>query len=167
LNGKGFNFAVRKQKMMHMKRFFSALSIFVLVTTAAMGQLRKVPAEVTEALKSKYLEASNVSWTDKLTTFSASFDWNHEKYESRFLSDGTWQQSERQIDKNQLPAQVMDGLEKSKYADWKIKSLFEIEKPREQTEYRILSSRSDLENKNLLFNREGRLLKDNISLRSN
>ncbi len=37
------------------------------------AQLRKVPADVTEAFKAKFPDAKNVEWKDKLTAFLASY----------------------------------------------------------------------------------------------
>ncbi|HXB43014.1 MAG TPA: PepSY-like domain-containing protein, partial [Puia sp.] len=103
------------------------LLIFGAITTYA--QIRKIPAEVTEALKVKYPDAENVSWKDKLSVFAASFEMNNEKYEARFTDKGEWKSTEKEITENDLPDQVKDGLEKSKYADWEMKYVYFIELP--------------------------------------
>ena len=147
---------------------------FILVSLLTIGiaffalpskaQLRKVPAEVTDALKSKYPEASAVAWKDKITAFSADFELNGEKYEARFSSKGEWQYTENEIAENDLPAEVKDGLSKSKYADWQLRGVYNIDLPDNKLQYRIQVSKSDLQKKNLLFSSEGQLLKDNITL---
>ncbi|GAC1451177.1 MAG: hypothetical protein NVSMB7_13730 [Chitinophagaceae bacterium] len=38
------------------------------------GQLRKVPAEVTEAFKAKYPDTKNAEWKDKLTGFQVNYE---------------------------------------------------------------------------------------------
>src|SRR5580704_662766 len=98
-----------------MKKFFSVslLSVaMILLAGSSFAQIRKIPAEVTEALKSKYPEASNVTWKDKITVFAASFEMNGEKLEARFSSKGEWQSTEKEINENELPADVKDGLNK-------------------------------------------------------
>jgi hypothetical protein len=150
-----------------MKKYFSiplltiALAFFAGPTIA---QLRKIPAEVTEALKSKYPEAASVAWKDKISAFSASFELNGEKYEARFSSKGDWQYTEKEIAENDLPAEVKDGLNKSKYADWQLRTVYNIDLPDNKLQFRIQVSKSDLQKKNLFFSSEGQLLKDNITL---
>jgi hypothetical protein len=96
--------------------------------------------------------------------FAAAFDINGEKMEARFNSKGEWQSTEKEIDDNDLPAGVKDGLNKSKYSDWEVKSVVHIDLPDDKVEFRIQVAKSDVQKKNLLFNSEGQLLKDNITL---
>jgi hypothetical protein len=150
-----------------MKKVFSIplLSLFmILAVNAGFAQIRKIPAEVTEALKSKYPDASDVTWKDKITVFAAVFEMNNEKYEARFSSKGEWQSTEKEINESELPGEIKDGLSKSKYAEWEIKSIYNIDLPDDKIQYRIQVVKSDLQKKNLLFSSEGQLLKDNITL---
>jgi hypothetical protein len=150
-----------------MKKIFviSFLLIFISAsTTQTFAQFRKVPAEVTEALKSKYPDASNVSWKDKISVFVASFDMDNGKYEARFDEKGEWKSTTKEIAKDELPEQVKDGWEKSKYADWDLTSVYSIELPDDVMQYRLQVTKSDIQKKNLLFNSDGKLLRDNITL---
>ena len=150
-----------------MKKFVLVPLLFtgLFFLSGSLGaQIRKIPPEVTEALKSKYPEAGAVTWKDRFSAFYASFELKGEKYEARFSSRGEWQSTENEITRENLPAEVKDGLDKSKYADWKLRSVYNIELPGNRIQYRIQVSKSDLQKKNLLFNHEGRLLKDNITL---
>lgn len=149
------------------KNVFVCLGL-VLVSFAfapSFAQIRKIPSEVTEALKQKYPDAENVSWKDKLSVFAASFEMNNEKYEARFNDKGEWKSTEKEISEEELPDQVKDGFEKSKYADWEMKYISFIELPDDETQYRILVAKNDIQKKNLLFNSNGKLLKDNITLK--
>ncbi|MBO9564137.1 MAG: PepSY-like domain-containing protein [Niastella sp.] len=134
------------------------------LTNNALAQVRSVPATVTEAFKSKYPSASNVEWKDKLSGFTATFDNNGGHYEARFNNKAAWQYTEEKVGEAGLPAAVKDGYAKSKWAEWKIESVTKIELPGDKVQYRVLVVKSDLQKKNLLFNSEGRLLKDNITL---
>ncbi len=129
-----------------------------------VAQIRKIPAEVTEALKTKYPDAAQVTWKDKITVFAASFEMNNLQYEARFNSKGAWQSTERPISEDELPDGVKDGIGKSKYAEWPVKSVVRIELPGDKIQYRLLVSKSDLQKKYLLFNEMGQLLKDSITL---
>lgn len=150
-----------------MTKFLSLCLLSVapmFLSNTSFAQLRKIPAEVTEALKAKYPEASNVTWKDKLSVFAASFEISGEKMEARFNSKGEWQNTEKEITENDLPSEVKDGLNKSKYVEWEIKSVTHIDLPDDQVQFRIQVAKSDVQKKNLLFNSEGQLLKDNITL---
>jgi hypothetical protein len=141
----------------------SLISLFGASVVPVFAQFRKVPAEVTEALKSKYPDASNVSWKDKISVFVASFEMRNEKYEARFEEKGMWKSTTKEISKDALPEEVKDGWEKSKYADWDINSAYRIELPDEVIQFRLQVSKNDIQKKNLLFNSDGKLLKDNIT----
>jgi hypothetical protein len=142
----------------------SFLTLICASAIPAFAQFRKVPAEVTEALKSKYPDASNVSWKDKISVFVASFDMDNEKYEARFDEKGEWKSTTKEISKDALPEEVKDGLEKSKYADWDLNDVYSIELPDDVMQYRLQVAKNDVQKKNLLFNSDGKLLRDNITL---
>ena len=137
--------------------------LFFAFNTAS-AQLRKIPAEVTESLKSKYPSASAVEWKDKITVFQADFQMNGEKYEARFNSDGQWQETEKNVDQDKLPPAVKEGFNKSKYTDWEMKEVSYIEKKDGGEQYRILVKKSDIEKKYLYFDKTGKLVKDVITL---
>lgn len=149
-----------------MKRILSFVMIMMSLSLATnvLAQVRKVPASVTEAFKAKYPSASNVEWKDKLSGFTATFDNNGGHYDARFNNKAAWQYTEQSIEESALPASVKDGLAKSKWADWKVESVTKIELPGDKVQYRVQVVKSELQKKNLLFNSEGRLLKDNVTL---
>jgi hypothetical protein len=149
-----------------MKRFIISLLVasLAIAGTPCLAQFRSVPAEVTEALKSRYPDANNVSWKDKISVFVASFDMDNEKYEARFDEKGEWKSTTKEISKESLPAEVKDGWEKSKYADWDLNAVYSIELPDNVMQYRLAVSKSDVQKKNLLYNSDGQLLRDNITL---
>ena len=149
-----------------MKRVFAYVLALALVTTtaASFAQVRKIPAEVTEAFKQKYPSATNVEWRDKLSNFSAVFDSDNVHYEARFNSKGEWQLTENEIDESDLPEAVRDGYDKSKYADWEIGKVDKIELSDGSFQYRVEAVKNDVRKKNLYFNSEGRLVKDRITI---
>jgi hypothetical protein len=155
-------------KHFSMKKTNLALFIMLLLSalyTTAAAQVRKIPASVTEAFKDKYPSAAHVEWKDKLSGFTASFEEHDIKYEARFNNKGVWESTENKIENDDLPEAVSNGFDKSKYADeWTIESIYKIELPDDKIQYRIQVAKSDLQKKNLLFNSEGRLLKDRITL---
>ena len=147
------------------KMFFVAVLVSaVSFTQMVNAQIRKIPAEVTNAFSEKYDDAKNVEWKDNLTAFVASFERKGDKYEAKFNKKGEWQSTEKELEISDLPNKVNDGFEKSKYSEWEVKSVYEIELPDDVTQYRVHVAKSDIQQKNLLFNNKGRLLKDNLTL---
>ncbi|MCC7525669.1 MAG: PepSY-like domain-containing protein [Chitinophagaceae bacterium] len=149
-----------------MKKLF-----FVAVLVSALGfgntinaQLRKIPAEVTNAFAGKYHDAMNVEWRDNLTAFVAAFEQDGDQFEARFNKKGEWLSTEKALEMSDLPANVNDGFEKSKYAAWEVKSAYEIDLPDEVKQYRVRVAKSEIQHKNLIFNANGKLLKDNLTL---
>jgi len=146
------------------KPFIIALLLCVNFVSISYAQIRSIPSQVTESLKTKYPNSSNVTWNDRITSYLAIFEIDSKKYEARFDSKGNWLATETSIDESLLPEEVKDGLQKSKYADWTIRNVYNIELPGNEWQYRILVSKSDLQKKNLLYGSNGRLIRDNITL---
>ena len=134
-------------------------------TFHADAQFRRIPGIVTDSFKLKYPDAVSVTWEDGITSFKASFTLNNEKYISRYSSKGEWQSSEKKIPFENVPAPVKDGLSKSKYTgDWKTGAVTARYLPGDIIQYNIVVFKGDLQRKNLLFNSDGQLLKDNTTL---
>ena len=142
-----------------------ALSLTFALSNTADAQVRKVPAEVTEAFRQKYPTALNVEWRDRLSGFTANFDQNNVHYEAKFTNKGFWQSTENKVpEANILPA-VKDGFQKSKYAEeWAIKQAYKIDLREAKTQYRLDIQKNDIQKKQLFFDSTGRLLRDNITL---
>ena len=149
-----------------MKRILTTLLItaFLISATSSFAQLRKIPAEVTDAFKAKFPNSNAVEWKDKLKFFEASFEMRDEDYQAKFNSKGEWQETEKIIERDKLPSEVSDGFNKSKYSDWEVKEVSYIEKKDGTNQYRMLVKKSDLEKKYLFFNKAGKLVKDSITI---
>jgi hypothetical protein len=134
------------------------------VLSATKAQIRKIPSAVTDAFASRYPHAEKVSWKDNITSFEAGFELNDVKMYADFTSKGEWLQTEKSINFEQLPAEVQDGFNKSKYTDWEKKAVIEIDKPAEAIQYRILIHKSTLQKKYLYFDADGKLSKEALTL---
>lgn len=130
----------------------------------AHAQIRKIPAEVTEAFKTRYPHAEKVSWKDNLSNFEAQFILNGYEMNADFNSKGEWQDSEKKLKFEELPVAVQDGFSKSKYADWEKIAVAELEKNGDALQYRIYVKKSTLEKKYLFFDTNGKLLRDAIKI---
>lgn len=147
-----------------MKKLICVVCGLLMLALTMNGQIRKIPAAVTESFKTKYASASNVEWKDRLTSYVATFEADGKKHEAYFDDDGSWKQTETSIEEAELPAAVKDGFEKSKYTDWSIDHAERIDKSDNNTEYRIQIKKGDIRKKNLLFTSEGKLRKDKITV---
>jgi hypothetical protein len=141
-----------------MKRYYLFLLLLIGMAGSLQAQLRKIPSEVTEAFKAKFPEAEKVEWKDKLTYFQAQFAIGEDQMSADFSNEGEWQQTEKKISFEELPEEVKDGLNKSKYADWTPGSVTLIEKDEDIRQYKIYVEKSSLiQKKFLFFTPEGRL----------
>ena len=152
-----------------MKKIFPlilcAFIFFPAFNSEAIAQLRKIPAEVTSAFVEQYPDAANVEWKDRLVGFTAGFTINDTAYQANYDNNGEWESTEYKIQPEDLPEQVNDGFEKSRYAaDWMIQNVDKIELPGEKIQYRILVASGDIQKRNLYFNSKGRMVKDKITL---
>lgn len=138
--------------------------LFVLFAAIVNAQIRKIPAEVTDAFKTRYPHAEKVSWKDNLTNFEAQFTLNGYQMNADFNSKGEWLDSERKIKFEELPATVQDGFSKSKYADWEKNDIIELDKNGDALQYRISVKKSSVQKKYLFFDTNGKLLRDAITL---
>jgi hypothetical protein len=141
------------------------LTLTIAIYNTADAQVRKVPAEVTEAFRQKYPTALNVEWRDRLSGFTATFDQNNVHYEAKFTNKGFWQSTENKIPEADILPAVKDGFQKSKYSEeWTIKQAYKIELREAKTQYRLDIQKNDIQKKQLFFDSTGRLLRDNITL---
>lgn len=148
-----------------MKKYLFLVVTALFFTATSFSQLRKIPADVTEAFKNKYPQATNVSWSDKLSSFQASFTNENEKLEASFNSKGEWKKTEKDLDVTKLPSSVKEGFNGSKYnTDWSIKGAQETEENNGKFEYRLLIEKSALQKKYVYMNRDGQVLREALTL---
>jgi len=142
-----------------------ALVFTFTIYGTAHAQVRKLPAEVTEAFRQKYPMATNVEWRDRLSGFTAVFDLSSVHYEAKFTNKGFWQSTENKMAEADLNSAIKDGFQKSKYAEeWTIKQAYKIALREDKTQYRLEIQKNDIQKKQLFFDSTGRLLRDNITL---
>ena len=146
-----------------MKKIFLFFLFFGFVVLSE-AQLRKIPADVTDAFAARYPHANHVEWHDKLHYFEVHFQLNGFTITANFSSKGEWEGSERKLSFDQLPGEVKDGFSKSKYADHQKNTAYEVQQLGKPLQYRINVQKSSLKKKNLYFDVNGKLLKETIVL---
>ena len=146
-----------------MKRIFFLL-VFFCIFLIAGAQIRKIPASVTDAFATLYPHASHVEWKDKLEHFQAKFQLNGCTMTAAFSSKGEWEESERELNFEQLPNEVQNGFLKSKYAERRKTDACEIQQLGKPLQYRISVEKSSIEKKILYFDVNGKLVKESMAL---
>lgn len=144
------------------KYLLPAIAAFLFISAPA--QFRKIPSEVTKALETKYPSASQISWKDNVSNFEASFSDHTYEMTAQFNSKGAWLESTTKIPKEHAPGEVLDGLKKSKYADWETgEHTYKIERPKDYIRYRFRVTKG-IEKKYLYFNKKGKLEKEALTI---
>jgi hypothetical protein len=147
-----------------MRKGFILLTALV-VACSSYAQIRKTPTAVTTAFEKQYPNATKVQYEDNLLNVQVYFVSDSGKMIARYNNDGVWKESERAVDYQTLPADVKIGFDKSKYAvDWKLKESAIIYIPNTEIRYRVKVEKNDLQKKFLFFDKNGRLIKDSLTI---
>ena len=151
-----------RKNNLKMKLIAAGLSLFTLTASAQLGS---IPSAVTDSFNARFPGATNVKWKGLFGNYQADFVWNNTTEQAKFNKRGECQSTEKVIQRENLPAEVKDGFDKSKYAaEWKINTVWQRDLPGQVVEYRVEIYKSDIQKKSLLFSSAGRLLKDSNML---
>ena len=134
--------------------------VFFVSMASSSAQFRKIPAEVTDAFKTKFPTATGVSWKDRLVSFVADFTVANKAMKASFSTKGDWLKTETSLTVNNLPLVIKDGFKKSKYADYTVVSATQFEDPEKGVQYKIVVKKKDYGRRNLVFSKTGQLLSD-------
>lgn len=89
------------------------LTILVITSFSVCAQTSNVPKQVKNAFAQKFPTAKNVKWDmESETEWEAEFKLNNEEYTANFASDGTWKETEYEIEKSDIPQLVKQTLQK-------------------------------------------------------
>ncbi len=147
-----------------MRKYSFILIGFLLSVMGADAQIRKIPAEVTNAFSAQYPDAKDVTYGDNLKDFEIEFTSGEEKMTASYNNKGVWKGTEKTTTLSKLPQAVQDGFQKSKYADWEVKEVIIFYFSGNTEKYRIKVEKGELQRKHLHFSKNGRLTKDSITI---
>jgi len=136
----------------------------LLLSFCSFAQLRDIPKEVEQAFASQYPHATGVEYRDNLVNVKVHFSQKGEKYIASYNNAGKWKETEKAWSYEQLNADIKDGFQKSKYADWKVTETKIVYRPDNVELFRIRVEKNDIQKKHLFFNSSGRLVEDFITL---
>jgi len=146
------------------RRFATLFIALFLFGNLVQAQLRDIPAAVKEAFESQYSTAEQVEYNDILTGVQVHFVKDGEKYTAKYTNKGAWKETEKEWSFDKLEQDVKDGFQKSKYAEWKQTETAIVYLPGGAEQYRIKVEKNDVVKRYLFYNKNGRLLRDSITL---
>ena len=135
----------------------------LLLSGIAFSQLREIPRAVEETFANQYRGASNIEFKDQLSRVDVHFELDGEKMIASYTNKGLWKETQKVLSYDNLPAEVRDGLEKSKFADREIEDVIVLYLPGGVEQYRLKARKNDVEKKYLYFNPKGRLLRESVT----
>jgi hypothetical protein len=133
-------------------------------STQSFSQVTKIPESAKENFARQYPSAQNVDWDNDVINVNVRFELNGEQMNAEYSNRGIWKKTEKKWTYDKLPETVKDGFNKSKYADRGVTETVIVYLPGDVEQYRLKVERSDLQKKYLFFNKEGRLVRDAITI---
>lgn len=138
---------------------------FLLTGLSSFAQIRKIPPVVTNAFAKQYPGAYDVAYKDNLLNVQVSFVLDSSKMTAKYNSDGEWKETDKAFTYDDLPAEVKDGFQKSKYSsDWKATETVLVYLPHNEIHYRLKVEKNDIQKKYLFFDKNGKLLRDALTM---
>lgn len=95
-----------------MKTLKIILVAFLVTTMFAFSSgVDKVPQKVKTSFAEKFPTAKKVKWNkESETEWEAEFEMSNIQYSANFMADGTWKETEHEIDEKEIPAVVKKAL---------------------------------------------------------
>jgi len=146
-----------------MKKLF-AIVLLLSIGFISNAQVREVPGVVKEVFENQYPKAEVQEYDDLLVKVVVKFTMDSSEMKATYSNKGVWKGTEKEISYSSVPAEVKDGFNKSKYADWEVRESTKLYSPGGSTQYRLRVKKNDLQLKYLFFNTNGRLLRTSITI---
>jgi uncharacterized membrane protein YkoI len=123
---------------------------FAVMSFTACAQKTTAPENVVNAFTQKFPNAKSVKWDkENETEWEAEFKLKGEEYSANFSTDGTWKETEHEIETSTIPANVKQTLD-SEFAGYKIEeaeisetaegTVYEFELKKDKTEMEVAIS---------------------------
>lgn len=151
-------------KISFLSTLFILLAFSVFFSSKSYGQFRSIPSVVTDSFHARFPDAKEVSWKSTLSDFQANFTLNGIRILVKFNSEGYLQELQSKLEMKDLPFEVKDGFNKSKYTGWELRGIMKIKQREEPVLYRFLVKKNSLQRLYLYFSTDGKLMKEATAL---
>lgn len=136
----------------------TALSLTVCLAQAQKLKENELPAAVKDSFTKRFPKASGVSWSkENPTEFEAEFKSNGSEQSANFDQTGKWIETETEIKKSALPANVKAAVEKE-FAGYKINEAEKTETFADGTFYEVEIEKGEL-NYEVQISTDGKVIK--------
>lgn len=143
-----------------MKTLKIVLSTLLVGALFAFTSADKAPLKVTQAFSKKFPTVKKVKWDkESATEWEAEFKINKVAYSANFLEDGTWQETEHEINKKDIPATIKSALMVA-FPGYEIEEAEISETPNEMLyEFMIEKGKIEME---VVINTKGKIVKQEV-----
>jgi hypothetical protein len=138
------------------KLFLMIMSVAFIYSCSYAGN---PPAAVQKAFEKKFPNATNISWGKENTKeWEAEFTFDGDKISANFAEDGTWLETEKEINAAGLPKAVAEAIS-LKYPGWTIIEADKTESSKHGTIYEA-DLKKGKEKKSVAFKEDGTAVKE-------
>lgn len=103
-----------------MKNIILTMALTMAISTASCAQQKEVPQKVKTAFAQKFPNAKKVSWDmEDESEWEAEFKMNGKEYSANFSVNGEWKETEYEIKKSEIPANIQAILDQN-FSDYDI-----------------------------------------------
>jgi hypothetical protein len=149
---------------MKLTRLIILFLLMQISFTKIFSQVTSIPEQAKENFFKQYPDATNVKWENDLVNVNVRFDQDSSKMNAEYSNKGIWKSTLKDWTFDKLPKDVIDGFQKSKFAEREITDVKVLYLPGYVIQYRLKAEKNDVEKKYLFFSTEGRLLRSSVTL---
>lgn len=143
-----------------MKTLKIVLSTMLACTLFAFTSGDKAPLKVTQSFAKKFPTVKKVKWDkESATEWEAEFKINKVTYSANFLEDGTWQETEHEISKKEIPTNIKTAL-MTAFPGYEIEEVEISETPKELL-YEFMIEKGEIEME-VAINTSGKIVKQEV-----
>jgi len=133
---------------------------FAAISFTACAQKSNVPENVNRAFTQKFPDAKSIKWDkENETEWEAEFKINGQEYSANYSTDGVWIETEHEIEKSAIPANVKQTLD-TEFAGYKIEEA-EISETAEGSVYEF-ELEKDKTNMEVAISPDGKVVKKEV-----
>lgn len=115
------------------------------------------PARVNKTFKEKYKDAQEKNWEKtKNDRFLVTFKLGKQRNKALFSRKGEWIETKKTINSTQLPKDIKERFDKSKFRKWSLDYIYRIITPKNQDEYELGIKKGKEKSNKIRYNEQGK-----------